>query len=95
MSRHFEANHFHVAVAGLLAMLLGSSGDALQRYSVQAGQNACASFDECTVYDDAGRHEVACFQPAGEAPQAFAGDFGWPLSTATCKVKPSTSPSAG
>ena len=95
MSRHFAANHLHVAVAGLLAMLLGSSCGAIQRYSAQAGQNACTSFEKCTVYDDAGRHEAACFQPAAEAPQAFAGDSGWPLSTVTCQAQPSKAPSAG
>jgi hypothetical protein len=95
MSRHFVTSRLNMKVAGLVLMLLGSSCAAAQQYSRREGESACASFDRCAVYDDSGKHDVACFQPAGEAPLAFAGDVAWPLTTAVCQPEQLTVPSAG
>lgn len=95
MSRRIASTRFDVKVGCLLLALLASSCADVARYSQQAGQIACASFDQCTIYDDAGRHDVACFQPWGDGPQVFAGDSGWPLSTGSCPSRPSRTLSAG
>jgi hypothetical protein len=86
MSRTLGLKYFGLQVGALAAvMLLAPSCTAVQRYSRSTAETACASFDRCTVYDDAGRHEVACFQPAGETSTASAGDAGWPITTASCR----------
>jgi len=95
MSRRVASIRFDVKVGGLLLALLASSCADMARYSQRAGQVACASFDQCTVYDDAGRHDVACFEPWGDEPEVFAGDSGWPLTTVSCPSRPSNTPSAG
>ena len=95
MTRHTCRSQLRRQLPWLLLALLGSSCAATQQYSRVAGQRACASFDRCTVYDGAGTHGAACFQPAGEVPQVFAGDSGWPLPTAVCQPGPSEAPSAG
>lgn len=95
MSRHFITNRRDASVAGLLLLFMSSSCAATQQYSRLAGESACASFDRCVVYDESGEHDVACFQPAGDAPLAFAGDVDWPLTTAACQSMPSKVPSAG
>jgi hypothetical protein len=79
--------YFVLRVGTLVAVtLLVSSCAAVQRYSRSAAETACASFDRCVVYDDTGRHDVACFQPPGDASPAVAGDAGWPLTTASCRL---------
>jgi hypothetical protein len=92
MSRRIASTRFDVKVGCLLLALLGSSCADLARYSQQAGQVACGSFNQCTIYDDAGRRDVACFEAWGEESQVFAGESGWPLSRTTC---PSPPPPAG
>jgi len=95
MFTHPGRSRLRMQLPWLLLALLGSSCAAAQQYSRVAGQRACASFDQCTVYDGAGKHGAACFQPAGEVPQVFAGDSGWPLPTATCRPRLLEVPFAG
>jgi hypothetical protein len=95
MLRQVGPNRRHVKVAWLLLMLLSSSCAAAQQFSRRTGQIACASFDRCMAYDDAGKHEATCFQPADEAPQVFAGNSRWPLSTAVCPFAGVAIPFAG
>jgi hypothetical protein len=85
MSRHLGRIRLHSPAASLLLVLLCSSCAAVEQYSRRAGQSACSAFDRCAVYENVGEHVVACFQPAGEVPEAFAGDSGWPLSSAKCQ----------
>jgi hypothetical protein len=95
MSRRIASIRFDVKVGCLLLALLGSSCAEVARYSQQAGQVACGAFNQCTVYDDAGRHDVACFDAWGEESQVFADESGWPLSTTACPARPSPPPPAG
>ena len=78
-----------------LLIVSASSCAEVQRYAQRTGEDACASFDQCTVYDGTGMHEVACFQPWGAETPAFADDSGWPLSTASCRSERVLPPSAG
>jgi hypothetical protein len=94
MSRRVASTLLDPKVGFLLLLLLGSSCADVEHFSRRAGQAACASFDQCTVYDDAGEHEVACFDVGGDESRVFAGESGWPLSTASCPARASVAPSA-
>jgi hypothetical protein len=92
MSGHVGSKRFAGTMAALLLTLLAPSCAAVQQYSKNTGRNACASFDQCTVYDNQGKYEVACFEPAGEVHEVFAGDFAWPLSTGACQPTNTATP---
>jgi hypothetical protein len=85
MSASFARGPLVKLFACALLSLSAASCAAVQRYAQVTGRDACASFDQCTVYDGEGKHEVACFQPWGTESPVLADDSGWPLSTASCR----------
>lgn len=66
-----------LAVAAVGGIICGCS--SLERYSIRAAENSCASLSVCTVYGPTGKVLSPCAMMGNET--VYPGDARWPYTT--------------